>query len=65
MLVYSVTAALPLRIVTLLLPTETLLASPPSVSPVTESGRIHGLAFDDGIEPVWMDTFTGDPRTAT
>jgi len=48
MLVYSVTAPLPVRIVTLLLPTDTLLASPPSVSPVTEGGWIRGLVLDDG-----------------
>ncbi len=61
MLVYSVTAALPVRIVTLLLPTDTLLASPPSVSPVTEGGWIHGLAFDAGLEPIWIDSFTEHP----
>jgi heparinase II/III-like protein len=55
-LVYSVTARLPVRIVTLLLPTDTLLASPPSVSPVTEGGWLRGLTFDEG-EPIWMDTF--------
>ena len=56
MLVYSLTAPLPVRIVTLLLPTNTLLASPPSVSPVTEGGWIRGLTFDDGLEPIWTDT---------
>jgi hypothetical protein len=61
MLVYSVTAQLPVRIVTLLLPTDTLLASPPSVSPLTEGGWIRGLAFDDGREPTWTDNFTGHP----
>jgi hypothetical protein len=59
MLVYSVTAPLPVRIVTLLLPTDTILASPPSVSPVTEDGWIRGLVFDDGLEPIWTDSFTG------
>jgi heparinase II/III-like protein len=57
MLVYSVTAPLPVRIVSLLLPTDTLLASPPSVSPVTDGGWLRGLAFDDGVEPNWTDTF--------
>ena len=61
MLVYSVTAQLPVRIVTLLLPTDTLLAPPPSVSPLTEGGWIRGLAFDDGREPSWTDNFTGRP----
>jgi hypothetical protein len=61
MLVYSVTARLPVRIVTLLLPTDTLLASPPSVSPVNEGGSIRGLAFDDGLEPTWTDNFTDPP----
>jgi hypothetical protein len=61
MLVYSVTAQLPVRIVTLLLPTDTLLASPPSVSPLTEGGCIRGLAFDDGRQPSWTDNFTGHP----
>jgi hypothetical protein len=61
MLVYSVTACLPMRIVTLLLPTDTLLATPPSVSPVTESGWIRGLVFDDGLEPAWADSFPEPP----
>jgi hypothetical protein len=64
MLVYSVTAPLPVRIVTLLLPTDTLLASPPSVSPVTEGGWIRGLVLDDGhggLERMWTDTFTEHP----
>jgi hypothetical protein len=61
MLVYSVTAPLPVRIVTLLLPTDTLLASPPSVSQVTEGGWLRGLAFDDGLEPSWTDTFLEHP----
>jgi hypothetical protein len=56
MLVYSLTAQLPVRIVTLLLPTDTLLASPPPVSPVTEGGWIRGLTFDDGLESIWTDT---------
>jgi len=55
MVVYSVIAPLPVRIVTLLFPTDTLLASPPSVSALTEDGRIRGLVFDDGLEPAWTD----------
>jgi hypothetical protein len=55
MLVYSATALLPVRIVTLLIPTDTLLASPPSVSPVTENGWIRGLSFDDSPELTWTD----------
>jgi hypothetical protein len=62
MLVYSVTAPLPVRIVTLLLPTDALLAPPPVVSPLIEDGRIRGLAFDDGLAPTWTDTFTGRPH---
>lgn len=58
MLVYLVTAVLPVRIVTLLLPTDSLLASPPSVSPLTEGGSIRGLAFDDGLERIWTDTLS-------
>jgi hypothetical protein len=61
MLVYSVTGPLPLRIVTLLLPTDTLVASPPPVSQVTEGGCLRGLSFDDGLEPNWTDTFPGHP----
>ncbi|HTC23148.1 MAG TPA: alginate lyase family protein [Gemmatimonadales bacterium] len=57
MLVYSVTAPLPVRIVTLLLPTDTLLAAPPSVSPLIEGGWLRGLAFDEGLEPIWTATF--------
>jgi hypothetical protein len=61
MLVYSVTGPLPLRIVTLLLPTDTLVGSPPPVSQVTEGGCLRGLSFDDGLEPNWTDTFPGHP----
>ena len=56
LLVYSLTARLPVRIVTLLLPTDTLLASPPSISPVTEGGWIRGLASDAGLAPFWTDS---------
>ena len=61
MLVFSLTAMLPVRIVTLLLPTDTLSAPPPSISPITADGWIRGLVFDDGGEPLWTDTLTEQP----
>jgi hypothetical protein len=52
-LTYSAVARLPLRIVTLLLPVEEPLASPPAVSPLTEEGRgLVGLVFGEENEQV-------------
>jgi hypothetical protein len=42
-LVYATTAQLPVRIVTLLMPVERLLAAPPMVSPVYDGGELVGL----------------------
>jgi hypothetical protein len=54
-LVYSLTAMLPVRLISLLVPTEHLSASPPSVSPLTEDGWLRGLTLDDGREIVRVD----------
>jgi len=53
--VCSVTALLPVRLITLLLPTDDLFASPPSVSPLTENGWLCGLIFEEGREVVRAD----------
>lgn len=52
-LVYSATAILPVRIITLMLPTDAIGARPPSVSTIQEGGRLRGLVFDDGFEARW------------
>jgi Heparinase II/III-like protein/Heparinase II/III N-terminus len=54
-LVCSLTAVLPVRLITLLLPTDDLSASPPSVSPLTEDGWLRGLVFEDGRELIRAD----------
>jgi len=52
-LIYAAVTKLPLRIVTLLLPTESPLASPPAVSPlVGESRGLVGIVFEDSQESV-------------
>ena len=55
MLVCSLTAVLPVRFITLLLPTDDLSASPPPVSPLTEDGWLCGLIFEDGGELIRAD----------
>jgi hypothetical protein len=50
-LTYSTMTRLPLRIVTLLLPVDRLVASPPAVTPFVADGRI-GLVFGDARETV-------------
>jgi hypothetical protein len=54
-LVCSLTALLPVRLITLLLPTDNLSASPPSVSPLTENGWLCGLILEEGREVVRAD----------
>ncbi len=55
-LVYSTVARLPLRIVTLLLPTQDLSASPPAIFPLAGEGPgPSGLVFGDGQESVRLD----------
>jgi len=46
MLVYSLTTLLPARVITLLLPTDALSASPAPVSPLVEDGQLQGLVFE-------------------
>lgn len=53
--VYSLTAMLPLRLITLLLPTDAFAALPPAVSPLIEGNRLRGLTFDHGHEVLRVD----------
>ncbi len=55
MLIYSVTTVLPMRVVTLLFPTDTLSASPPVVSPLIADGTLCGLALEDGRDIFRVD----------
>ena len=57
-LVYSSTTMLPARVITLLLPTDTLSAAPPAVSPLVEDRRLHGLVFEDDREVFRVDGHT-------
>jgi hypothetical protein len=57
-LVYSLTTVLPARVITLLLPTDTLSDSPPAVSPLVEDGRLHGLVFEHDREVFRVDGHT-------
>ena len=55
-LTYSTIWCLPIRIVTLLLPVENVLALPPAVRlEMGEGNRSAGLVFGDGQERVWFD----------
>jgi heparinase II/III-like protein len=54
-LVYSLTAVPPVRVITLLLPTDALSAPPPVVSPLTEDGWLRGLVFGDGQEVIRVE----------
>ena len=60
-LVYSVTAVFPMRVITLLLPTDTFSAPPPLVSPLIADGKLTGLVRDDGRDIFRVD---GDPPGA-
>lgn len=56
MLVYSATAPLPLRVITLLLPIADAAAPPPAVRPLIREGAgIVGIVFEDGGEAVPVD----------
>jgi hypothetical protein len=57
-IVYSLTAMLPVRIISLLVPTDDLSVPPPSVAGLIENGRLHGLVLDDGREIVRLDDLT-------
>lgn len=59
---YSLTAKLPLRLITLLFPSDALSAAPPVVSPLTEDGQLRGLIFGDGSEVLRVDDLVGQPR---
>jgi hypothetical protein len=54
-LVCSLTATLPVRFITLLLPSDDLSAAPPSVSPLIEHGWLRGLALGEGCELIRID----------
>jgi heparinase II/III-like protein len=54
MVVYSATAALPLRIMTLLLPLADAAAPLPDVSPRRDARGLSGLVFGDGGESVTL-----------
>ena len=60
-LIYSVTTVFPMRVVTLLFPTDTLSAAPPVVSPLITDGRLRGLVLDEGRDIFRVD---GDPPGA-
>jgi hypothetical protein len=45
-LLYAVVARLPLRIITVLVPTDDPAGPPPSVSPLSEHGELVGVVFD-------------------
>lgn len=45
-LVYAAVAHLPLRIITVLIPTDNPVAPPPSVAPLTEHGELLGVVVD-------------------
>jgi hypothetical protein len=57
MLVYSLTSMLPVRVITLLLPTDALSAPAPAVLPVIEDGRLRGLVWEDGGEVFRADDY--------
>jgi hypothetical protein len=50
LLLYSTVARLPIRIITLLLPTDDPLGPLPSVSPLIERGELLGVVLDGGRE---------------
>ena len=56
-LIYSVTTVLPMRVVTLLFPTDTLSASPPVVSPLIADGTLCGLVLEDGRDIFRVDGY--------
>lgn len=61
-LVYSLTARLPIRFITLLLPSDDLSAAPPAISPLVEDGRLRGVILDHGREVIRVDDLV--PSTA-
>ncbi len=50
LLLYSAVARLPMRIVTVLVPTDDPLGPPPGISPLTERGELLGVVLDGGRE---------------
>jgi hypothetical protein len=60
-LIYSATTVLPMRVVTLLFPTDTLSASPPGVLPLIADGTLRGLVLEDGRDIFRVDA---DPTSA-
>lgn len=57
-LLYSTTGILPIRVITLLLPTDSLSERPPSVSPLTDGAWLRGLVLHDGREILRVDDST-------
>jgi hypothetical protein len=55
LLLYAATAILPVRVLTLLLPTDALQGPPPDVSALIEDGWLRGLSFEDGREVLRVD----------
>jgi hypothetical protein len=49
-LLYSAVARLPMRIVTVLVPTDDPLGPPPAISPLTERGELLGVVLEGGQE---------------
>jgi hypothetical protein len=61
-LVYSLTARLPVRFITLLLPSHDVAAAPPAISPLVEDGSLRGVILDHGREVIRVDDLV--PSTA-
>jgi hypothetical protein len=50
LLLYSAVARFPIRMITVLIPTDAPLGLPPSVSPLVQHGELLGVVFDGGRE---------------
>ncbi len=50
LLLYAAVARLPMRIVTVLVPTDDPLGPPPAISPLTERGELLGVVLEGGHE---------------
>jgi hypothetical protein len=61
-LVYSLTARLPVRFITLLLPSHDVAAAPPAISPLVEDGSLRGVILDHDREVIRVDDLV--PSTA-
>jgi hypothetical protein len=54
MLVYSLVAALPVRVVTILLPTDCAI-DPSSIAPIVRDGKLAGLSLDGDRARLLLD----------